>query len=231
MATATGAVRIRQPVLPIAICLATVAICAGCGDAQSSGRFRDQGGIDTAPIVEIVPLPLPPIGVAVADSGPSWCAEFALDTTVSPLGPGRRVAIVFPGPAPVAELDARLVAAAPGECPTAFPQPRWIDYVAYRLEVPGAATAAPGLPTVGLAVASDDRWERGTDGLIRADLDGDGSPEEAQRCLAGEGEHLTIWSARPDGSRDRRIHEYFDWGAAVDPTCGPGEDGRDSSGG
>jgi hypothetical protein len=74
-------------------------------------------------------------------------------------------------------------------------------------------------------VARDATWTPAADGRLRADLDADGVPEEAHRCAADEGEHFTVWSVHPDGRRERRWHEYFDWGAFTDPTCAPGDDG------
>lgn len=173
---------------------------------------------------------LPPIGLAVADSARTWCAEFAVDSAAPSLEPGRHVTIVFAGPGAVASLGARVRMPHPGECPAAFPQPRWIDYVAYRLELIDSLPAdAAAMPTVALVVASEARWARGADGVVRADADGDGEPEEARRCTADEGEHFTLWSLLPGDGRVRRWHEYYDWGGVVDPTCRPGEDGREPS--
>ena len=135
--------------------------------------------------------------------------------------------IVFPGPAPVPARRARLAAPLPGECPAEFPQPRWDGYVAYRVELTDPLPAVPPeTPTVALAVVSAAPWARNADGVVEADLDGDGRPEEARRCTADEGEHLTIWSLLQDGSRQRRWHEYYDWGGFTDPTCHPGENGE-----
>ena len=47
------------------------------------------------------------------------------------------------------------------------------------------------------------------------------------RRTADEGEHLTIWSLLQDGSRQRRWHEYYDWGGFTDSTCRPGENGEE----
>ena len=172
---------------------------------------------------------LPPIGLTVADSVRAWCAEFVVDSASS-LKPGRHATIVFAGPAAVPSLSARLGKPHPGECPAAFPQPRWIDYAAYRLELIDSLTTDAGeMPTVALVVASEARWSRGADGIVRADVDEDGEPEEARRCTADEGEHFTLWSPQPGGSRVRRWHEYYDWGGFTDPTCQPGEDGGEPS--
>jgi hypothetical protein len=170
---------------------------------------------------------LPPIGIAVADSGRAWCAEFRVDSAIPAPEPGRVATIVLDGPGDVLSLGARIGEAHSGQCPAAFPQPRWNDYAAYDLELTDALPAlADGVPTVALVIASEVHWTRGPDGAVRADLDGDGAPEEVRRCTADEGEHLTVWSRRPGGGHVRRWHEYYDWGGLTDPTCRPGEDGR-----
>lgn len=116
------------------------------------------------------------------------------------------------------------------QCPAAFPQLRWAGYVAYHLEQTDSVAAdAGGVPTVGLVVVSETPWVRGSDGVLRSDVDGDGKLEEVRRCAAGEGEHFTLWTVEPEGGRVRRWHEYYDWGGMTDPTCGPGEDGREPS--
>jgi hypothetical protein len=164
------------------------------------------------------------------DSLRAWCVEFVADSAAPAPRPGRLVAIVFPGPATVSALRAMLGRSRPGECPAEFPQPRWIDYVAYDLQLTDSVPPdATNLPSVALVVASEATWSRGADGVVRADVDGDGRPEEVRRCTADEGEHLTLWSPRPGGGRVRRWHEYHDWGGFTDPTCKPGEDGGEPS--
>jgi hypothetical protein len=159
----------------------------------------------------------------------AWCAEFVADSDSPAPKPGRRLAIVFPGPATVPALRARLGQPRLGECPAEFAQPRWIDYSAYSLELLDSLPDPTNLPSVALVVASEAPWSRGVDGVVRADVDGDGQPEEVRRCTADEGEHLTLWSPRPGGGRVRRWHEYYDWGGFTDPTCKPGEDGGEPS--
>jgi hypothetical protein len=172
---------------------------------------------------------LPLIGLAVSDSLRAWCGEFVADSAAPAPRPGRRVAIVFAGPATVPALRARLGQPRLGECPAGFPQPRWIDYAAYSLELIDSLPDLTNLPSVALVVAGEAIWSRGADGVVRADVDGDGQPEEVGRCTADEGEHLTLWSPRPGGGRVRRWHEYYDWGGFTDPTCRPGEDGGELS--
>ena len=189
---------------------------AAAPEGQSSGGGRPATGF-------------PRTGIAVADSAGSWCAAFAIDSTTPPLVTGRRVAIVFAGAAALPARPARIRGARITECPAAFAQSRWNDYTAYDLELLDSSATASALPSVALAVASDVAWLRGADGIVRADLDGDGQPEEARRCTADEGEHLTLWTRQPDGSRVRRWHEYYDWGGFTEPTCGAGEDGREAA--
>jgi len=202
------------------ITLAVLVITAGAGCSHNSAPQERSAHNESSVFHE-----LPKIGLAVLDESARWCAEFVSDSTHSPLEAGRRVTIVFAGNTPMTTRVARIIGPQDEQCPAAFAQPRWIDYQAYRLELvdseSGAATTAP----VALVVASEARWEPGSDGIVRADLDGDGTPEEARRCAADEGEHFTIWSVTPANAPTRRWHEYYDWGALVDPTCKPGEDG------
>ena len=77
------------------------------------------------------------------------------------------------------------------------------------------------VPSVALIVTGHQRWVRDAGAGVRGDLDGDGRAEEARRCTADEGEHFTVWGLRPDGTPERRGHEYYDWGGFTDPTCRP----------
>ena len=234
--TRTARPRWRAARLGVAALGALIAACSPGRDdaATETAHGRDSSGTlpegmaDRAEPAVAVPGVLPPIGLAVAgDDG--WCAAIVGDTTRPALQPGALAMIVLHSNAQVASVPARIGARRAGECPAAFPQPRWADYHAYDLEPTGADSGALATLAAALLVVHDARWTRGGDGRARADIDGDGRPEELRRCTADEGEHLTLWSARPDGGRVRRWHEYFDWGAFTEPTCGPGEDGGDPS--
>lgn len=172
---------------------------------------------------------LPRIGLAVSDSMRAWCAEFVSDSTAR-LEPGDRATIVFAGAAPIAAVAARIGPARARECPAAFPQPRWIDYVAYDIALTEPLPPGMETPPVALIVAGTAAWTRGADGVPRADLDGDGRLEEVRRCTADEGEHFTLWSRQADGRAIRRWHEYYDWGGFTDPTCRAGENGQGEGG-
>jgi hypothetical protein len=165
---------------------------------------------------------MPAVGVAVPDSGTIWCVAFP---PASPAyGPGARVTLVLADAREVPAWRAAVVRRRTVACPTAFGQPRWADYVTYDLAlVDSFRPDDQRIPLATLAVASDARWVRGADGRARADLDGDGRAEEARVCSADEGQHFTIWSVDATGRRYRRAHEYFDWGALVEPTCAPEE--------
>jgi hypothetical protein len=164
----------------------------------------------------------PRIGLAVTDTLGTWCAEFVIDSTVPSLAAGLPVTLVFPGEGHLPSLRGHLNSRKEGECASAFPQPRWVDYEAFWVTLDSfpPTTAIPG---VGLIVTGHQTWARGKDDALRGDLDGDGRPEEARRCTADEGEHFTLWSLRPDGTPVRRWHEYYDWGGFTDPTCRPEE--------
>jgi hypothetical protein len=201
-----------MPRLPFSRAAVIALMVAACGSSTDAVR-----------------QPFPRVGIAVRDSAGGWCAEFVIDSVAPSLQNGRRVTIVFPGPSAAASWQVRVAAPHAGECHAEFAQSRWMDYAAYRLELIGAIPGTGAdVPAVALAVASEVSWVRDADGVVRADLDGDGLREEARRCLAGEGEHLTLRSPRPQGQRVRRWHEYYDWGAFVEPTCQRGEDGEDA---
>jgi len=167
--------------------------------------------------------PFPPTGVATEHREDQWCLE--VSSAFGTLAPGSPLALVFSDPVEAVVWTATLGERLAGQCETAFPQPRWVDYSAYALVLSEDAQRRTVRTTVGFAVIGEFTWRRGPTGQLRADLDGDGTLEEARRCAAGEGEHFTLWSLRPGGS-ERRAHEYFDWGAIVEATCTPGDDGR-----
>jgi hypothetical protein len=168
---------------------------------------------------------LPPIGLAWRDVEGTWCATVA----AGPLVPGTPVTLVFPAPdAPVVARAARVVRRRPEPCPSEFAQGSLEGLPAYDLAAAGPDVE--GVPSVALAVAGPAVWRRGPDGAARADMDGDGRPERASVCAADEGEHFTVWTDDSAGAPRLRWHGYYDWGGLVDPTCQPGEDGRERAG-
>lgn len=162
---------------------------------------------------------IPPLGIAIPDSLDRWCA--ALDA--ESLAVGARVTLVFPDSgSAVLSRRARVIARRTTPCVTAFPQFGLADDATYDLSVDDTAGLGAAW-SVALVAVTDAAWNRGADGMARADLDGDGTPEEARKCRAGEGEHFTLWS-RSAGTAPRRVWQrYFDWGAFVDANCAPGE--------
>jgi hypothetical protein len=181
--------------LLVGCCLAVLA--AACGGGQ---RAR----------------PFPRSGLAVSDTAGAWCAEFQNDSTAAPLRPGDAVTIVLGG-----SVRARIAQPRASQCYAAFPQPRWLDYVAYDLSL--IDSVPPGAHPVALVVSGESQWTVGGDSgsMPRADLDADGKPETLLRCTADEGEYFTLWTEEPDGKRTRRWLEYYDWGAFTDPKCPP----------
>jgi hypothetical protein len=209
----------------ILILLAALVSTTAC--TPTGGSPRAQNADSAAPAQKTATRTLPPVGVAVMDSAAVWCAEFP--PTVPQLEAGRRVTIVLVAPAGVPGLGATIVRRREAACTTAFGQPRWDDYVAYDLAlIDSLRPPAEHAPTATLVVASESHWTRGLGGVVRTDLDGDGVEEEARVCRADEGEHFSLWSPRPGGGREQRAHEYFDWGALVEPTCAA-EESREAS--
>lgn len=213
----------------IGVLLAGAACRPAGDDAPARSAAADSMA---APSGAAVPRSFPAVGLAVMDSARAWCAAFPRDSAAPPVAAGQQVTIVFPGAGEAPALRAAVGASRSAPCPAAFPQPRWTDYAAYDLTMVDSLRSGAGAASgVALAVASAARWVRDADGTVRADLDGDGAPEEARRCAADEGEHFTLWSREPrsGGGWRRRAHEYYDWGAMVEPTCRAGEDGRDGA--
>jgi hypothetical protein len=166
----------------------------------------------------------PPVGLAIRDTTGAWCA--ALDSTMAAhVQPGTVANIVVPGAEDIAPMRARIRGARTAQCSAAFPQPRWDTYRAFDVDTLGASDARA---IIGVIVLADVQWTRTATGTLQADIDGDGRMDELRRCAADEGEHFTVWSPAENGMV-RWAHEYFDWGAIVDPTCKAGEDGRDSA--
>jgi hypothetical protein len=167
------------------------------------------------------PDSLPPVGIAVRDTAGGWCASIA----AGGLAQGASVTLVFADPtAPEVARGARITRRRDRPCPAEFAQGSLEALPAY--DVAPDQLDGEGAPWVALIVASDAPWGRGPRGEARADLDGDGALEEARVCAADEGEHFTVWTLDPAAAPRRRWHGYYDWGAMVDPTCRPGEDGR-----
>jgi hypothetical protein len=166
------------------------------------------------------------IGLAVSETVGSWCAEFAADSGVLP-AEGAIASLVFAGDTSFTSAIVRIRARRISDCPTAFPQPRWTSYSAFDVELADTETRRDSLPYLALIVTGNTRWSRGDRGVIRGDIDRDGTPEEIRRCAADEGSHFTVWSIPGNGTPIRRWHEYFDWGVLVEPTCKPGDAGRD----
>ncbi|HEY6837154.1 MAG TPA: hypothetical protein VI389_00290 [Geobacteraceae bacterium] len=57
-----------------------------------------------------------------------------------------------------------------------------------------------------------------TDGVVRSDLDRDGTSEFFRICAGTEGLHLTIWAGEP--AKGKRLwHRYYYLGYDVEPNC------------
>jgi hypothetical protein len=178
------------------------------------------GGVERGPVAR------PPIGLAVRDSAGAWCAEFPTGSAPSPTE-GSAASLVFVGDTTWVSSSVRIRGRRASDCPTAFPQPRWSSYAAYDVDLADAKSRQDSLPYLALIIGGDTHWVRGSNGTVHGDIDGDRVAEEIRRCAADGGEHFTVWSTPRSGPPVRHAHEYFDWGALVDPTCKPGEDGRD----
>jgi len=212
-------------------CLAVLAIIlTGCRPSPPAESAMDSSGkVDSAagpaPASSAVARrELPPVGLAFIDTVGKWCASFAADS----LKPGERVTIVFPDSSrKVATWSARLLGRRSAPCAAAFPQQSLSALAAYDLQIIDSLRQdAEEIVFLGVAVLSEATWRRGPDGVARADLDGDGLPEEASVCAIGEGQLFALWRRdRADGVRRKLWQGYFDWGVNVDVTCPPGEDG------
>ena len=209
------------------LCIAWPAACSGGQGEQPASAAEDSASSPGASSAAAVTDTSPPVfGIAVSDTAGAWCAMFPTDSA-RPIAAGRVLSIVFGDS--TAPLSAVVVVRRTKECHAEFGQSRWYDYTGYDLALRTVVDTTRPLPIVGMAVASNARWSRGVDGVVRADLNGDGRLEEIRRCSADEGHHFTVWRIGADRRRERIGHEYYDWGGLVERTCGPGEDGIDST--
>ena len=210
-----------------AVLLTALSLACGSPPGEQTAQSADRGGSpgmreSAATVADRLP---PVIGIAVSDTAGAWCAMFPPDST-SPVAAGRPLWIVFgDSTAPLSAVVTRPST----PCHAEFAQNRWFDYSGYDLALRTEVDTTQRLPIVGMAIASDARWSLGPDGIAVADLNRDGLPEHVRRCSADEGQHFTLWSTTPGGRQTRIGHEYYDWGAFVERTCGPGEDGIDST--
>lgn len=197
----------------------------GCGRApeddasrDTAQRVVDSASGDVATLRNAGPT-LPHAGVAIHDAGNRWCVALAADS----VAPRETVTIVFPdSTSSLLSVATRAVRRAT-PCATAFPQLQLAEEAIYDLTIIDT-TSTRDAAAVALAVVSSARWTRGPDGIARADLDGDGIPEEARVCRADEGEYFTLWRRSAPDSTVRSVWgRYFDWGALVDADCAPGE--------
>lgn len=168
---------------------------------------------------------LPSFGVAVAEDGGTWCAVF---DSRQPLERMDLVTLVSPGPTGLVVRRGALTPRLEGGCRVPFAQSGWHDHRVFDVTLSGDA-GTPVWPDAAVAVTSAAEWSVGADGVVQSDIDYDGRPEVLTTCLAGEGRHWTVWRLDDTsaGGRVRLWHGYYDLGAAVEPTCAPGEDGTE----
>jgi hypothetical protein len=199
-----------------------------CGESEPRPPRAKSAASAPSPAVPVAPglradslteQPFPPLGLALADSLGNWCAAFEVDSLV----PGTQVTLIFMDPESDINASAQVVRHRDEPCSAAVPQFSLEQLAAYDLDLGQGTFAGDRRPAVLLAVAAAATWRRGSDGIMRADLNGDGSAEEARMCRADEGQHFTVWSSE-GGAKRLRWHGYFDWGALVDETCQPGEE-------
>jgi hypothetical protein len=163
------------------------------------------------------------MGIAVRDTTGDWCVTFR--RTVRQPRNGDVVTLSFANDGKAPSLPATVAEVRSTQCHAAFAQPRWDDYLAYNVRL-SDPSVDNGESFIGFAVLGSIRWAPGQNGAMLADLDGDGHPEQLRRCAADEGEHFTVWRSGSAAPATLLWHEYFDWGALVDRTCAPGDDGR-----
>ena len=85
----------------------------------------------------------------------------------------------------------------------------------YHLRTP-ATDAENGVVAFGVASFSGKFQSR--DGLVRADLSGNGIEDSFRVCASHEGLHLTVWNGEPlKGAR--KWHRYLYLGYDVEPDC------------
>ena len=151
------------------------------------------------------------IGLAVAQSGNTWCAILR----DSALVPGTLVQLAWV-PVPTTD-DAPEVLA--GVIRERLPKPcsTDLDYYqhhSYLLEVRG--TSRMRSPYFVLARAAKPLAIKASS--VVGDVDGDGVIESLRICTSHEGLHFTVWSGEPLKGK-RRFHQYYHLDYDVEPTC------------
>ena len=87
------------------------------------------------------------------------------------------------------------------------------------------ATGEQPAPFIGIAVLGPRASSfEVTNGVLTADLDGDGQREFFRSCTSVEGVHLTVWSGAPLTGQ-RRWHAYHYVGYDMVPSCTPADIG------
>src|SRR5687768_11722822 len=127
-----------------------------------------------------------------------WCADFE----EYELAVGDTVTLVWPdsGTAPASVAITRVERSMPAACDQVLDPAREaiaVDATSYELlltsPIDSAAVAELAMSPA-IAVRGTAPWTRGPDHFVRADLDGDESPEQARLCTSNEGVHLTLWT-------------------------------------
>lgn len=83
--------------------------------------------------------------------------------------------------------------------------------------------AKPTGPAIAIAGIKGDIEVR--EGVVRADLNGDGRLESFRQCASAEGLHLTVWEGEPLKGR-RLWHGWYYLGYDVEPGCSQGDYGE-----
>ena len=215
------------------VALVALPVVAGCRDRES---MPDSASASTTGEPVVATQTFGRFGIPVGWARPfprdtallRWCADFE----EYELSVGDTVTLVWPdsATAPASVAITRVERSMPAGCDQVLDPGRVaiaVDATSYELFLTSptdSAAVAEMAMSPAIAVRGTAPWTRGPDHFVRADLDGDESPEQARLCTSNEGVHLTLWTlvdsaAAGKPRAHRRWHAYQPLGYDVEPSC------------
>ena len=145
------------------------------------------------------------VGVVEVNVASYGCLSIANDT----LQVGEAITLINPG-APQEVIRAAIRKRLTLNCSRNAEPRQGVSFYSFR------AGDEPMAPFIGVVRFDGD--VKADNGIVRADLNGDGVPESFRSCTSRQGVHLSVWEGEPLRSQ-RLWHEYIQRGFDGEPTC------------